>query len=413
MAIVILFVGTLVFLAHLFSALFEKTRIPDVLPLVFLGLWIGPIMNVVTPDAFGKAGHAFTTISLVIMLFQGGLELNFASLRESTLPGIWLTAVSFFGTLFSVALLSLALFGLSILEGLMLGAILGGTSAAVVIPLLKKLPLEERPRTILFLESSFSDVLCIVVTLALLQAIAYDELRPVAMLTQIWSSFSLAAILGAIGAIFWSIVLSWMRHLENSIFTTPAFVFIIYGVTELLGYSGAIASLTFGIILGNVHGLPLALTSSLRPIELNQTEKAFFSEIVFLLKTFFFVYIGLSIRLTNFLPILGGLVLTIVIFAIRIPAVRLGVDRSVRRFDAMMASVMVPKGLAAAVLASMPLQAGIEKGSILQDATYAVILFSIILTSVLTFLVERGWIGKPYTKVFSTYRDGAPSEEFS
>ncbi len=406
-ALAIGFVGLLVFLAHLFSALFERTRVPDVLPLVFLGLLLGPILRVITPEAFGKVGPIFTTISLVVILFQSGLGLNPAVLRESFLPGIRITSLNFVGSVVAVAVI--AVFGLrmSALEGILLGAILGGTSSAVVIPLIGRLSLRPETRVALLLESTFSDVLCIVTTLALLQAIRYHELRPTVMVGQLLSSFLMAAIIGALAALFWSAVLQRVRQLENSIFLTPAFVFIIFSLAEMLGYSGAIAALVFGIVLGNIQNLPFPVLQNFlrgRAVQLDQVEKSFFSEVVFLLKTFFFVYIGLSIRLTDLRLFALGVGVTIVLFLVRIPVVRGALGRASRGFDGALAAVMIPKGLAAAVLASLPAQAGVGKGMIIQDVVYAVILLSILGTAFLTLLLEKGILREPYASLF-------PSEE--
>lgn len=399
MAIIVLFVGLLVFLAHLFTALFEKTRIPDVLPLVFLGVLLGPVFGWVTPENFGKAGAVFTFISLTIILFESGLGLDFATLRECMLPGIRLTILNFAASVAVVTAIMLLTGKFSLIEGMMLGAILGGTSSAVVIPMVCRLPMGEHSRTVLLLESTFSDVLCIVVTLALLQTIRYNELRLGHMAGQIISSFSLAAVIGFIGAVFWSNILERVRKLENSIFTTPAFVFVIYGVSEIFGFSGAISALSFGVTLGNIGILQaqvplLRRIMPARAIHLNEIEKTFFSEVVFLLKTFFFVYIGLSMRLGSPVLLLAGLGLSTSLFVVRIPVIYASLGLSTPRFDAAIASAMVPKGLAAAVLASLPMQMGIAHGGAIQDIVYAVVLFSITSTSILIFLIEKGQLAR-------------------
>jgi NhaP-type Na+/H+ or K+/H+ antiporter len=77
MEIVLIGLGGLVFLAHLFSAIFEKVRLPDVVPLVILGLLLGPVFGLTDPSTFGKIGGVFTTLALVIILFQGGYRLAF------------------------------------------------------------------------------------------------------------------------------------------------------------------------------------------------------------------------------------------------------------------------------------------------------------------------------------------------
>lgn len=413
MAIVIISIGLLVFLAHLFTALFDRTRIPDVLPLVFLGLLIGPVFGLVTPEAFGRVGGVFTMIALVIILFQSGLELNAATLKESMGAGVRLMVVNFTVTVIIVAPAVYLLLGLASLDSLMLGAILGGTSSAIVIPMVGRLSLAERSKTALVLESTFSDVLCIVVTLGLLQAVKFNEVRPGLMLGQIIASFLLSTVIGGIGAIFWSVILERVRQLENNIFTTAAFIFVLFGIAEILGYSGAITALAFGVILGNAKNIRLPLTgrfANLKTMHLNDIEKAVFAEAVFLIKTFFFVYIGLSIRLNDFVLVLAGLVFTVIIFALRIPVVRLSLGKAISRFDVSIAAVMAPKGLAAAVLASLPLQEGLESGVIIQDVVYAVILFSIIAAASLSFAVEKDHLPGFFRKVFARYPDNGPAD---
>jgi len=415
-ALVITSVGLLVFLAHLFSQLFEKTRIPDVIILVFIGLLVGPVTGLVSSEAFGKVGNVFTIVALVIILFESGLGLSFSTLRESTMPGIRLTLINFIVTVVVSDLLSVLLFRMSFLEGLVLGSIVGGTSSAVVIPMVSKLRMQEDTRTTLILESTFSDVMCIVVTLAFIQAFKFHELKPSLILGQMIASFLLAAVIGALAAGLWSNILQKIRELENNIFLSLAFVFIVFGVTELLGYSGAIGSLTFGIVLGNIQRLQLPIFKKFKffqPVKVSAREEAFFAEVVFLLKTFFFIYIGLSISFSNVILIFAGLGLASVLFLIRIPIVHLAMNAKVTRSDASLAAVMVPKGLAAAVLASLPLQAGMAKGGMMQDTTYAVILFSIIITTALTFLIERDLLRQFYARLFSRYTADADVKQES
>ena len=71
MTTAILFIGGVLFLGQVFSSLFEKTRLPDVLPLMLLGLLIGPVSGGVHPADFGRAGEVFTTLALIVVLFQG------------------------------------------------------------------------------------------------------------------------------------------------------------------------------------------------------------------------------------------------------------------------------------------------------------------------------------------------------
>ena len=121
----------------------------------------------------------------------------------------------------------------------------------------------------------------------------------------------------------------------------------------------------------------------------NDVEKQFFSELVFLLKTFFFVFIGVSIRFSNVWTMVLGVLLTVIIYIIRIPIVKFSVRQPLPTLDLTVMAAMVPKGLAAAVLAAVPMHFGMPSGGLIRDVVYAVILTSIVLTSVLIPLLEK------------------------
>lgn len=408
--LVIAIIGLLIFAAHLFTEIFSRKRIPDVLLLMVIGLVIGPLLGWVQPEELGPVAHVFTTITLVIILFESGTQLNFNTLFNSIKGTMLLTNINFFATMAIVTALGFFIKELDILTCLMLGAILGGTSSAVVIPMVAQLKISEKGSTILILESAFSDVLCIVFAWAFMEAIQSGSLNVGQILGNIISSFLLASIIGLISAIFWSYVLDKVRHVKNSILTTPAFVFIVYGLNEWLGFSGPIASLAFGIGMANIdymynNGLLLKKIFKTEPAQLNDTEKQLFSEVVFLLKTFFFIYIGICIRMNELQPLLIGLVISVVLFLLRIPIVKISVGKNENGLpieDKMYMSGIVPKGLAAAVLATIPLQQGIEGGEMIQNIVFAVILFSILFTSILVPVMERdNVVSHLYRKCFS------------
>jgi cell volume regulation protein A len=364
-ALAIAAIGLLVFLAHLFTAVFEQTRLPDVLWLILIGLLLGPLLGFVEPEDFGAVGGVVTTITLIILLFEEGVGLSLTVLRQAARGTLGLTLTGFAATAGAVGACALALTDLDPVAALMLGAIVGSTSPAVVIPLVKQLRMGEESRTILFLESAASDVLSIVVAIALVELHRLGELRVGLMVGEILSSFVLASLLGIGSGFLWSMLLDKVRNLKHAVFTTPAFLFVVFGVTELLGFSGYIAALAFGVTLGNIEAVELPRLKQLTPLvplTFNDTERVFFAEVAFLLKTFFFVYVGLSVHLTDVGVVSVAGALTLAIYLMRVPVVRLTVRRTTPVGDASLMAVMAPKGLAAVVLSAMPLQAGIPGG---------------------------------------------------
>lgn len=416
--LIIAFIGLLIFAAHLFTEIFSRKRIPDVLLLMVIGLILGPVFHLVKPEDLGSVASVFTTITLVIILFQSGTELNFGTIFSSIRGTMKLTLINFFITMIVVAMIGLII-KINILASLMLGAILGGTSSAVVIPMVSQLKISKKGSTILILESAFSDVLCIVFAWAFMQAIQSGSMNVGRVLGNIASSFILATVIGIIAAILWSYVLERVRHVKNSILTTPAFVFIVYGFNEWLGFSGAIAALAFGIGMANIdtmyhRGFIIKGLFKNEPSELNATEKQLFSEVVFLLKTFFFVYIGVCIKIDQLLPILIGLAITIVLFVLRIFIVKISVrgeKDGMPLEDKRFMSGIVPKGLAAAVLATIPVQRGLESGEMIQNIVFAVILFSILFTSILVPVMEKNnAISRLYDRRLSPKKDPSITE---
>lgn len=409
----ILVVGALIFVAHAFTGLFSRTRVPDVLLLTLIGILLGPVLHVVTPANFGAIGPVFATVTLIILLFEAGLSLDLDVLRGVIRATSSLTLVNFFLTMLAVGITAYFLVGLPLPLTLMLGAIIGSTSPAVIVPLTRRLDIAPSSKTILFLESAISDVLSIVVAIGFMDSYRLGKPRLAQVLGQIVATLIMSAAAGAASAFFWSALLRRIRDLENSMFTTPAFVFVLFGVIELLGFSGYVAAVAFGAVLGNIEVFQgMAWMRRYLPSEaiaLNDPERVFLAEVVFLLKTFFFVYVGVSIQFTNYRTVLIALALTALIFFIRIPAAYIGLDRTTSVRDASLVAIMSPKGLAAVVLASIPLERHLPGGETLQAITYCVVFLSIVFTSVLSFLIERTFVAKLYALLFRRFGKEIPN----
>jgi len=205
------------------------------------------------------------------------------------------------------------------------------------------------------------------------------------------------------------VLLHRIRQLRFAIFTTPAFLLVLFGLTEFLGFSGPVSALTFGVTLANAgtKEVPwLARKYNLTPLQHNETERALFGEIVFLIKTFFFVYLGLSTTLLDIWILAIALALTGGLFLARVLAIRLSTWREgTSRKDALLMSVMIPKGTAAAVLAAVPLQMLLEGGAQIQNVIYVVVVVSIVMTASLLFLVEKTPFARLLGVAFSGYRN--------
>lgn len=79
------FIGILLVIGFLADYFFKKTSFPDILILLALGYLIGPFFNIVNPSQIAPASGMIASLALVIILFNGGLDLKFATIR-STAP---------------------------------------------------------------------------------------------------------------------------------------------------------------------------------------------------------------------------------------------------------------------------------------------------------------------------------------
>ena len=389
-------IGLLIFTAHLFSEIFSRKRIPDVLFLIIIGLLIGPVFHWISPESLGNAGSLFSGITLVTILFESGTQLRFSALKDSFMGALKLTALNFVLSAVAVWLVGWFVLDLGPIISMILGCMLGGTASAVVIPIVRQMHMSEKPAIMLILEAAIGNVFSIVLALALMQAIKSKHLEFGAILGNIFSSFILATVMGLLGAIFWALILDRIRNIKYSILTTPAFVFIIYGINEWMGFSGAIAALAFGIGMANIDAIYNAwLKKFIKkvPVNLNETERSLFSELVLLLKTFFFIYVGISIQLKQWQPIVIGLGISILLFIIRIPAVRFAVSKNegIPEKELAFMSALNPKGLTAAVLATQALIyiPDFETAMFARNIVFSVILFSIVINSILIPLIDR------------------------
>jgi cell volume regulation protein A len=274
----IVLVGAFFFVAHLLNGVFERTRVPDVLFLMLIGVCIGPILGLISPSQFGVIGPVFVTITLILILFEGGTSLRLDVLRGTLGGALSLASLCFFATMAVTAGFALWFTDLGLIPAFILGAIVGSTSESIVIPMVKQLRMQKDSQTILSVESSINDVLSIVITIALIQAFTLGEFQMVTVGGKLLMSFGVALVAGVVGAFLWAILRRRFGLFKNILFITPAFVFILYGLIEMAGASGAMAALAFGITLGNIEKIEIPFFKRINNYErmaISETEKVF------------------------------------------------------------------------------------------------------------------------------------------
>ncbi|MDR2652984.1 MAG: cation:proton antiporter [Prevotellaceae bacterium] len=391
----IIALGCLIFLSHIFNALFKRTKIPSVIFLICIGIFIGPmIMNWAEPKFLGSFGNVFTTITFIVILFDSGTELNVYDIRKSIGRATALTVMCFIKTLVISSLSIFLLTDLDIMSCIFIGSVIGGTAVAIVIPIVKQLRLREKPRTILSLESALSSVLSLVISLAIFENMQSGEVSIVKIVINMIVSFVVASIFGAVLGIAWAIFQHRvLKAAKNMMFASFALAFIIYGVCDQLNINGGTAVLVYGIILGNINYFSrnkiLKRFTLGEKLILNENHRTFFSEIGFVLQTYFFVFVGISLKFSDIDLFIISTIVSALIFAGRHFMTKFIISRETPEFEREIISIMAPKGLVAAVMASLPLQYGLANGDEIQGIVYYIVFISILLCSFLAANIKR------------------------
>jgi len=370
-------VGILLTIGFLADFLFRKTSFPDVIILIGLGYVAGPVLGFVHPDQITVVSQIVTSLTLAIILFHGGLHLDFASVLPIVPRALLLTFLGFGLSVAAVTTFAYYIMHVELLHGLLLGAIIGGTSSAIVIPMIDRIKVRHEVTSVLDLESAFTDALVIVAALVILQIIATGstENSLAGAGQDIGLRFLLGILAGVVAGILWLWVLALIEGETYDDIMTLAIVFLLFFGVESLGGSGAIFTLTFGIILGN--GVKIAPRMRIR-------------RTVAVIKTFFFVYLGLMITFDKPQPLVIGVILAFILLFARFFAVLFTtIGNGVLSKSKGILTTMLPRGLAAAVVAEMVISASIPNAQIYSSIILAVIVSTVAIAAISVPLFAR------------------------
>ncbi|MCR4368290.1 MAG: cation:proton antiporter [archaeon] len=396
--IAFLLLGGLIFIGYFGELLSRKFAIPTALLLLAIGYGLKSSGFVAVEDFIGLQ-DLFGSLALVVLLFDGGMSLNVLEVMFKSgrvlLVGLVITILSMIG-----GGLLFALVGYNPFLGVILGAIAGGIGSSTTISIAKSISLPDNIRNFLTLESSITDVFSIILAIVLTQSLVSGIFDVQILSAGIVGKFSIGLFVGiAVGIT--SIALSRIER-EYNYMVTLAAVLMTFAVTEFLGGSGAIAVLTFGVLLGN-EAL-IRKTLKMGEVEAYPMVKQFQTEISFFIRTFFFVFLGIVVTLGNTANFLIALMLIILLYVIRYIVISLATANTAYSAYKNTLTAINPRGLATAVLATYPLivlQKTIETSPnsaleslipsllALSEIAFYLIILSIVFTTLLVPLTKN------------------------
>jgi NhaP-type Na+/H+ or K+/H+ antiporter len=402
---ILFLVSLIVFLGYLAEWVFRKINVPDTLLLISVGFIIGPnVLNYIDPKALGAIAPLFTTFTLLFLMFDGSLCIDLRSFAEGIGSGISIGSTNFFVS--SVVIAGIFYFLVhDPLLALLLGFSLGGVSSAFIIPIIKQIKVDKKLYPVLTLESALTDVLSIVFALTMMELKILNVIDFKSVLSQIASKFFVAGMLGILAGCLW-IFLEIKKIIEGdrNYMMTVFYVVLLYFITEYLGGNGAIAAMFFGIVIANSK-IMLAMGQKFkRPVKkakdeareaeprritcvVSQRERMFYQEISFILKTFFFVYIGILLNVKNLTAVGIGLGTAVAVMLLR--NISMWMTKSYKPSDRVLINSLFGRGIAPAAILLMATEKQLLMDQTIIDTVYFIITATIILSSLRVFFYKR------------------------
>lgn len=371
-------------LSIVLTGLSQRLGAPSLLLFLVIGMLAGE-------DGFGgirfnDVGIAFLVgnIALAVILLDGGLRTQVSSFRVGLKPALTLSTLGVAITSGLVGLAAAWVLDWPLMNGLLLGAIVGSTDAAAVFGLLHSagLELKERSGATLEIESGTNDPMAVFLTVTLLTLLtSSDQGFGVALLVEFVHQMGLGAVMGLAGGWLLQQLLNGMR-LSRVLYPLLAVSagLSVFALTNLWGGSGFLAIYLIGLMLGN------RALNDLHDIRWLMDGLAWLSQISM------FLILGLLVNPSTLLDVIvPGLVIAGVLMFIARPAA-VWLCLAPFRFPARenwFISWVGLKGAVPIILALFPFLSGLKFSETYFEITFFVVLLSLVL---------QGWTIAPLAR---------------
>src|SRR3989338_840783 len=322
---VLLLAGAIIiFLGVAGEAFFKKTGIPDIVFLMILGVVIGPILGIIPTSTIINVVPYFAAVALILIMFDGGLNLDIRNVIKTAHYALFLSVFGFFVSVVSVTLVVFYGLGWGLVESILLGTMVGGSSSIIVFGLVRRLPISDQTKSMLSLESAITDILVTITAFVLIEMLVSGIFEPTLAITSFAKSVGIGLTLGFVIGIPWAYVTTKIQNVQRSYLLTIGILFVIFFAEKSLGGTGALAPLIFGLMLGNKQILSHYLKFKLPEIS---TDDPTHNQLTFLVRSFFFVFVGLLATLGKIEFIIFGAIAAILIYITRIGIVKVSLGK--------------------------------------------------------------------------------------
>ena len=298
MAFALLMCSAVIVLCILTNRFLKRFGIPAVLIFIGLGMLFGSEGIVKIPFDNFQMAETICCTALIFIMFYGGFGTSYREAKPILPKAVLLSTVGILITAGLTGLFCYYVVGMSLQEGLLVGAVLSSTDAASVFSILrsKKLNLKEGTASLLEVESGSNDPFAYMLTIIILNWMAGDGENIVLLVVE---EVGLGLLFGAGLGLLAVKILKNVELEAGGIDTILmiAFVLFSYAAPVLIGGNGYLSVYLFGFIVGNAR-----FKSRVSLVH-------FFESIDHLAQMLIFFLLGLLVFPSMLLPILGTAVL--------------------------------------------------------------------------------------------------------
>ena len=384
----ILLIGSILLLASVFTS---KTSARFGIPTLVLFIGIGMLAGSEGPGGIyfyePKLAQILGVIALNFILFSGGLDTKFESIRPVLWRGISLSTLGVLFTTITVGIFVHLITNFTLLEGLLLGAIVSSTDAAAVFSILrsKNIGLKGYIRPTLEFESGTNDPFAFGLTITLTSLISMGESPGFGLIFHFLKEILFGAV---IGLVLGRIVLFVLNKISLDIeglypVFLMAFVFFAFSITGILGGNGFLAVYIAGLVLGNNNFIH------------KKSIIKFYDGQAWLMQIIMFLTLGLLVFPSHILPVMwSGILISLILIFVARPIgvfISLSFFKRIKLREKLFISWVGLRGAVPIVFATYPLIANVEKSNTIFNLVFFISTISVLLQGTTLPIVAK-WL---------------------
>lgn len=372
--IILFWIAVLIFASVISSKVSDKFAIPVLLLFLAVGMLAGSegIGKIYFDNA--QLAKSIGVVALIFIIFSGGFDTNWKETKHIVVPGVLLSTVGVLLTACITGMFAVYILQFSLLEGLLLGAIVSSTDAAAVFTTLrsKKISLKKPLKPLLEFESGSNDPMAVFLTMSFISLLTIKEMNVFSLIPRFFLDMGMGALVGFLMA---KAIVYLLKNLKLEYEGLYPVVMI---ALVLLTYTGAVFLKGNGFLAVYIAGLLVGHCD----FPNKKTIMRFHDGLAWLMQIGMFVTLGLLVYPSHILPLIGkGLLITGLLMLVARPmSVLLCLFPFKMTFvkKAMVAWVGL-RGSAPIILATFPFMAGIAQADTIFNIVFFVVITSVFI----------------------------------